>query len=107
MLGTGAFPALIATCFAIAISQLFSKAGLPHEWNLLPLLYLTMATVENIGTAYLLYIYPQVQLNTAALLGIVAGFRFRVLTYMSLAVLFGALWLVKKQVQRYLSRHRD
>ena len=55
VLGTGAFPALVAVCFAVTISQLFSRAGLPHEWNLLPLVYLAVATAESCAITILLY----------------------------------------------------
>ena len=49
ILGTGLFPALVAICFAITIGQTFKRAGLPHEWNLLPLVYLAVANCGKFG----------------------------------------------------------
>ncbi len=104
VLGTGAFPALVAVCFSILIGQTFRRAGLPHEWNLLPLVYLAVATAENVGIAYLLYSYPAVQPNAAGIVGIFASFKFRLLTYNALSVVLGLVWLIKTSVQERLSK---
>lgn len=104
VLSTGVFPALVALCFSIVIGQVFQRANLPHEWNLLPLVFLVMATAENLGISYLLYIYPGVQANVAAVVGILAGFKVRLLTYMALSVVLGTGWLIKVVVQRQLGK---
>lgn len=107
ILGTGLFPALVAICFAITIGQTFKRAGLPHEWNLLPLVYLAVATAENLGIAYLLYMYPAVQPNAAGVVGIFASFKFRLLTYNALSVVLGFAWLLKTEVQRRFAKKRN
>lgn len=107
VLGTGAFPALVAVCFAILIGQTFRRAGLPHEWNLLPLVYLAVATAENLGIAYLLYTYPAVQPNAAGIVGIFASFKFRLLTYNALSVVLGFAWLMKTAIQKRFAKKRN
>ena len=104
VLSTGAFPGLVAICFSIVISQVFRKAKLPHEWNLLPLVFLAVATAENLGISYLLHMYPKVQANIAAIVGILAGFKFRLLTYTALSVVLGIGWMSKVLLLNKLSK---
>ena len=107
VLGTGAFPALVAICFAVVIGQTFRRSGLPHEWNLLPLVYLAVATAENMGIAFLLYTFPTVQPNAAGITGIFASFKFRLLTYNALSVVLGLAWLLKTVVQKRFEKKRN
>lgn len=106
-MSTGAFPALVTLCFSMVIGQTFKKAGLPHEWNLLPLMYLAMTVLENVGIGYLLHSFPNFAPNIAALVATVAGFKFRLLTYMSLSILLGLAWWGKQSVQKWLVKKQS
>jgi len=80
--------------------QVFHRAGLGYEWNLLPFVFVAVSTVENLGIGYLLHSYPKFQPNLAALVGMFASFKFRLFTYMVLSVVLGSLWWCKNAVQK-------
>ena len=88
-------------------AQVFHRAGLGYEWNLLPFVFTAVSTIENLGIGYLLYSYPAFKPNLAAVVGMFASLKFRLFTYMVLSVVLGMLWWAKVAVQKHFRKRSD
>ena len=87
--------------------QVFHRAGLGYEWNLLPFVFVAISTTENLGIGYLLHSYPALKPNMAAVVGMFASLKLRLFTYMVLSVVLGMLWWAKVAVQRHFRKMSD
>lgn len=97
----------MAAFFAVSVGQVYQRARLGHDWNLFPFIFAIAATAENIGVAWLLYRFPEVHVQVAAIVGMISGLKFRFLWYTIVMVLVGILWLVKCTVQDAIQGKRQ
>ena len=98
---------LLAIILAICIGKVFSRAKLGSEWNLFPFLFVLASLVENALIAYMLWMYPEVQINAAAVSGMIASMKIRFFWYSVMTLVLGLIWLAKNELQeRYLKKQR-
>ena len=98
---------LVAIFLAICIGKVFSRAKLGSEWNLFPFLFVLASLVENALIGYMLWVYPEVHINAAAVSGMIASMKIRFFWYSVLTLVFGLVWLAKNEVQeRYFKKQQ-